>query len=177
MAKKKKYNLKRKSTTKITREEDASHRVSFLLSASHLLHATSPSLSRFYNGTVKQIGRRINLSLDAVSVKRLICKRCNTLLVAENSRRRLASRRQSHVVVTCKRCGAKRRYVNRDRRESRATSTEPSSETPETVEDTAVPTSGPGAGALAPEKAEDTAIPTAEPRRKRSRISDMCTMV
>ena len=84
---------------------------------------------------MKQIGRRINLSFDAISVKRLICKRCNSLLLPENSRQRLVPRRQSHVLVTCKHCGAKRRYVNRERnRQKDKKTTESSIEPPTTNE-------------------------------------------
>lgn len=159
MARKKRYNTKRKSSTKITREDDASHRVTFLLSASHILHTASPSLSRFYNGTVKQIGRRINLSLDAVSVKRLICKRCNTLLVSGNCRQRLAPRRQSHVVVTCNHCGIMRRYVNRKRGQQQDKLPEVNVESFTTR----------------PEELSNS-TPT-EQTRKRRQIGDMCTMV
>lgn len=116
MAKKsKKYNTKRKSSVKRTREDDATSRITFLWAASHLMRSESPQISRFYNKTIKQIGRRINLPLDAVSVKRHICKHCNALLVPGDASYRLAPKRQSHVVVTCRNCGKVRRYVNEDR--------------------------------------------------------------
>ena len=114
MGKKKKYNLRRKSQTKTSREEDATRRVTYLWAASHLMHERTPVLSRFYNRTIKQIGRRINLSLDPVTIKRHVCKRCDALLDTDNGRRRLAPKRQSHLVVTCVQCGAIRRFVNRE---------------------------------------------------------------
>ena len=113
---KKKYNTRRKSQTKNSREDDATRRVTYLWAASHLMHERTPGLTRFYNRTIKQIGRRINLSLDASTIKRHICKQCDALLDTENGRRRLTPKRQSHMVVTCSHCGAIRRYVNREPR-------------------------------------------------------------
>lgn len=116
MTKKKRYDVKGKKRQKNSREEDAVHRITYLWGASHLMAQSSPTLSRFYNSTIKKIGRRINLSLDALTMKRYMCKKCSSLLIAGAAKSgvkyRLASRRQSHVVLTCGNCGELRRFVN-----------------------------------------------------------------
>ncbi len=116
--KKKRYDTRGKKKQKVTRQDDAAQRITYLWGAAHLLAETSPSLSRFYTSTIKKIGRRINLSLDAQSVKRHICKNCYSLLLPgvgdTTAKHRLNPKRQSHLVVTCGHCASVRRFVNHE---------------------------------------------------------------
>lgn len=114
---KKRFDSKRKLRHKTTREEDAAHRLTHLWAASHLLSASAPSLSRFYVGTSRQICQRINLKADSVTIKRMMCKRCNSLLIPglgpTPPRVRHRSTREKHVVVSCTHCGCLRRFLSR----------------------------------------------------------------
>lgn len=118
MAKKKRYDTRGKKQKKNSRQDDAANRITYLWGAAHLVAESSPSLSRFYTTTIKRIGRRINLSFDAETMKRQMCKKCSSLLVPgvgrTKMRQRLKAKRQSHVVVTCGHCQSVRRYVNHD---------------------------------------------------------------
>lgn len=112
----KKFDTKGKIRRKATREEDASWRLTHLLAASHVLSTDAPSISRFLVRTTNQIGRRINMTMDCITVKRQVCKKCHSLLIPNGPtpmRVRLSPRRETHVVVTCGKCGFLRRYLAR----------------------------------------------------------------
>ncbi|PXF42268.1 Ribonuclease P protein component 4 [Gracilariopsis chorda] len=102
---------------KIPREEDAALRLTHLIAASAILSENAPSVSRFYAHASKQICRRVNMTLDSVTVKRLFCKKCNTCLIpgvgTPQPTYRIASRRERHLVIKCGRCGVLKRYLAR----------------------------------------------------------------
>lgn len=111
-----KFNTKGKTKRKATREDDASWRMTHLLAASHLLSNDAPSVSRFLMRTSSQISRRINLTMDCITIKRQVCKNCQSLLMPSEPnpmRVRISSKRETHVVVTCGKCGFLRRYLVR----------------------------------------------------------------
>ncbi|KAI8097216.1 RNAse P Rpr2/Rpp21/SNM1 subunit domain-containing protein [Halteromyces radiatus] len=65
-------------------------------------------LGRYYNTTMKKIGKRMVLRLDP-HIKRSICKRCNnTLIPAMTSSVRIQSRAQA-IMTTCNTCGQQKR--------------------------------------------------------------------
>lgn len=112
----KKYDTKGKQRRKVTREEDATWRLTHLLTAAHLMSHNVPSLSRFFMRTSSQIGLRINMTMDSMTVKRHVCKKCHTLLLPNGPtpcRVRVSKRGGTHVVVTCGFCGYFRRYPAR----------------------------------------------------------------
>lgn len=112
---KKRFDGKSKTRHKANREDDAANRITHLLGAAHVLAASAPSVARFYVQTTRQIGRRINLTLDCVSVKRQVCRVCNIPLVT-TARVRIAAKRETHVSVTCTACGTLRRFPVRESR-------------------------------------------------------------
>lgn len=113
----KRFDSRAKQRHKVTREEDAAYRLTHLWAASHLVAGHSQTLSRFYVATSRQICQRINLKADSVTIKRAICKRCNTLLVPglgdRPPRIRHVPRREKHLVVTCGNCQGIRRFLTR----------------------------------------------------------------
>lgn len=112
----KKYDTKGKQRRKVTREEDATWRLTHLLTAAHLMSHNVPSLSRFFMRTSSQIGLRINMTMDSMTVKRHVCKKCHTLLLPNGPtpcRVRISKRGGTHVLVTCGFCGYVRRYPAR----------------------------------------------------------------
>lgn len=120
MPRKKRFDNKNKSRLKATREDDATWRMTHLLGASQLLSSSSPTLSKFYVRTTRQICRRINMTTDCVTVKRNYCKKCNASLMpgADGVTRRVVNGREKSVVVRCGACGDMKRYLCRDPRES-----------------------------------------------------------
>lgn len=111
-----KFDSRGKVRRKAHREEDASWRLTHLLTASHLMAKDVPALSRFFMRTSSQIGRRINMTMDCMTLKRHVCKKCHTLLIPDGPtpcRVRISPRRETHVVVTCGNCGFFRRYLAR----------------------------------------------------------------
>ncbi|KAI8380193.1 hypothetical protein BD560DRAFT_444871 [Blakeslea trispora] len=72
------------------------------------------STSRYLNHNMKQITARLVLRLDP-SVKRGVCKRCETsLLPYITSKSRIHSTPVPSVVQTCTICKAKRRYTSQN---------------------------------------------------------------
>ncbi|CAG8483953.1 10467_t:CDS:2 [Ambispora gerdemannii] len=64
------------------------------------------SLGRFYLNTMRNIGKKQVLRIEP-SVKRNICKRCDSLLVPGfTSRARVKSRRQKQLEIECSECKA-----------------------------------------------------------------------
>lgn len=113
---KRRFDSRNKKKKRITREEEGGLRISHLWSAAHLLAEKSPTLSRFYVSTTRQICRRINLTCDSVSMKRLICKKCNSLLISGlpyGCKIRHISKREGHIRVVCGNCGHVRRFPSR----------------------------------------------------------------
>lgn len=110
---KKRFDQKNKGVHKATRESDAKQRITHLLGASYILSKASPTLSRFYQRTTRQICRRINLVTDCISVKRNFCKRCNSLLCTTGGTVRIAAKRERHVVITCGHCANFKRFLTR----------------------------------------------------------------
>lgn len=108
------FDKKGKARRKDARESDAALRVGYLWAASHALAVRAPAVSASYVRVIRQVGRRVTLGLDALSVKRWACKRCASLLLpGAGARVRIAPRRERHVVVSCGTCGAVRRYMAR----------------------------------------------------------------
>lgn len=113
MGRRKHFDKKATIRRKATREDCATWRLTHLLAGSHALASTAPSVSRNLMRTGQQIGKRINMTMDCVTVKRHVCKKCNTLLLPTGPtpmRVRISPRRQTHVVITCGHCAAFRRF-------------------------------------------------------------------
>ena len=132
MAKKKRYDTKNKGKKRNTREDDAAARLTYLHAAAHVVAPAAPAASRLYTRVLRQAGRRINLGLDAGTIKRGLCPACDGLLLppgvpaapaaaaatastaagvgALGSRARVSGRGGVHLVVTCGGCGHVRRF-------------------------------------------------------------------
>lgn len=114
---KKRFDGKGNQRRKATREDDATYRLTHLWAASHLLSEASPTLSRFYVSTSRQICRRINLKTDSVTIKRCFCKKCNALLIpgvgTPPPTVRHSNKREKYLVVTCGNCSNSRRFLSR----------------------------------------------------------------
>lgn len=115
------FDKKGKARRKDVRQSDAALRAGYLWAASHALAVRAPAVSASYVRVIRQVGRRVTLGLDALSVKRWACKRCAALLLpGAGARVRIAPRRERHVVVGCGTCGAVRRYMARPPRDAPA---------------------------------------------------------
>lgn len=108
---------KRRRSTQVT---EAGARIGHLWCAAHAMSQSAPSVSRAYVASARQVGRRLALGLDALTIKRGACKECGTLRVGDGARVRVRARREKKVVVTCGRCGKVRRYLARPVRECKA---------------------------------------------------------
>ncbi|CAB4432901.1 unnamed protein product [Rhizophagus irregularis] len=71
------------------------------------------SLGRFYINTMKTIGTKQVLRIDP-SIKRTICKRCETILLpGVTSKVRIKSRPEPHLQVMCTECNTSKNYSAR----------------------------------------------------------------
>ena len=106
----KKNKIKNKSTPK----KEAMDRMNYLYQLAHqALKLEQEGLARFYIFTMKGISKRLVIKLDP-SIKRTICKHCDSLLVAGITMRvRVSSRREPHIVETCLYCNNQKRYLAR----------------------------------------------------------------
>ncbi|XP_065899312.1 ribonuclease P protein subunit p21-like [Dysidea avara] len=101
-----------KNKQSVIPHKEAMLRMNFLYQAAYTAvdSAESFSTSRYYINTMKTIAKKLVLRIDP-SMKRTVCKRCNTLLIpGKTSSSRLRSRREKHVVVKCWTCGMVKRY-------------------------------------------------------------------
>ncbi|KAG2219139.1 hypothetical protein INT45_000511 [Circinella minor] len=67
-------------------------------------------LGRYYNNNMKKIGRKLVLRSDP-SVKRTICKRCDTALIPALTATVRIKGTPTATVTTCKICGTQKRLV------------------------------------------------------------------
>ena len=106
----KKNKLKKKTIPK----KEAMDRMNYLYQLAHqALKLEQEPLARFYIYTMKGISKRLVIKLDP-SIKRTICKHCDSLLVAGITMRvRVSSRREPHIVETCLYCNNQKRYLAR----------------------------------------------------------------
>ena len=107
-------NRKDKKLSKSKPHNDAMTRMNYLYQLAHLaLQSKNESLARFYIYTMKGISKRLVIKIDH-TIKRTICKYCNSLLVAGITMRvRVSSNRETHVVNTCLYCGKQKRFLAR----------------------------------------------------------------
>ncbi|RPA79147.1 Rpr2-domain-containing protein [Ascobolus immersus RN42] len=93
-------------------------RINYLLQASQLLHQTPVhKLSRHYIGTAKSVAKKTLVRLDP-SIKRTICKRCDSLMLPgeggrysiENKSKGGRKRWADVLVVECQACGTAKRF-------------------------------------------------------------------
>ena len=94
--------------------KDAMERINYLYQLAHeALKVKNEGLARFYIFTLKDIAKRLVIRLDP-SIKRTICKHCNSLLISGiTMRTRISSNRETHVVNTCLYCGNIKRFLLR----------------------------------------------------------------
>ncbi|XP_053908010.1 ribonuclease P protein subunit p21 isoform X2 [Cuculus canorus] len=93
------------------KDREALQRLSFLFQAAHWVLPHSPALARFYSFTQRGAARRLVLRL-APSVKRMVCRRCCSLLLpGEGGGQRLRGRGQPRTVLRCRTCGRCRRFL------------------------------------------------------------------
>ncbi|KAI9004811.1 RNAse P Rpr2/Rpp21/SNM1 subunit domain-containing protein [Phycomyces nitens] len=72
-------------------------------------------LGQYYNTTMKKIGRRLVFRLDP-SIKRNVCKQCDSTLVpALTSSVHVTSRPETAVITTCKVCGTTKEFLAREK--------------------------------------------------------------
>ncbi|KAI9249126.1 RNAse P Rpr2/Rpp21/SNM1 subunit domain-containing protein [Phascolomyces articulosus] len=103
----------------------AYQRMNFLYQASILMSTTLISsndkessgkpqslvpLGRYYNSNMKKIARKLVLRSDP-SVKRVICKRCDTALLPVLTASVRTRGKPTATVSTCKMCGTQKRFV------------------------------------------------------------------
>ena len=95
--------------------KDAIERINYLYQLAHeALKVKNEGLARFYIFTLKNIAKRLVIRLDP-SIKRTICKHCNSLLISGiTMRTRISSKRETHVINTCLYCGNIKRFLARD---------------------------------------------------------------
>eukprot|EP00741_Cyanophora_paradoxa_P009292 tig00000144_g9001.t1 len=92
---------------------DALQRMSYLYQAAFHTMPHNPALARFYAATMRKIGTKALIRLDA-SIKLTVCKRCNSPLVAgASSTVRVHPRSETVLVVTCNECRSHKRCIVR----------------------------------------------------------------
>ena len=96
------------------KNKDALTRINYLYQLAHeALKLNNQPLSRFYIYTMNGISKRLVIKIDK-SIKRTICKHCNSLLIAGITMRvRISSKRETHIVETCLYCNNQKRYLAR----------------------------------------------------------------
>ncbi|XP_054033186.1 ribonuclease P protein subunit p21 [Dryobates pubescens] len=114
------------------RDREALQRLNFLFQAAHWVLPHSPALARFYCSTQRGAARRLVLRM-APSVKRLLCRRCCSLLLpGAGGCQRLRGGEgdpqkggggQPRTVIGCWSCGRTRRFLFRREPRPRATPT------------------------------------------------------
>ncbi|KAI8494968.1 Ribonuclease P protein subunit p21 [Branchiostoma belcheri] len=95
---------------------DNFQRMNFLYQMAHTVMSTNPNnvqLARFYTSTLKKVSKT-SVQRQDPSVKRTICKRCDSLLIpGVTATVRIRAKREKHVVVTCLECRMVRRFLAR----------------------------------------------------------------
>ena len=92
-----------------TAKQIARERIQILFQQALRTYKTDPRLAQSYVGTARKIAMAARTRLPAAYSRR-ICKKCNTLLVpGESSRVRIKPTRETHLVVTCLKCGSRKR--------------------------------------------------------------------
>ncbi|XP_035694732.1 ribonuclease P protein subunit p21-like [Branchiostoma floridae] len=96
--------------------KDNLQRMNFLYQMAHTVMSVNPKnvqLARYYTSTLKNISKTCVQRQDP-SVKRTICKRCDSLLIpGVTATVRIRAKREKHVVVTCLECRMVRRFLAR----------------------------------------------------------------
>lgn len=88
----------------------ARHRVQILFEQAVQVHKSDPELARRYVATARKVAMAARYRLP-LEYKRMVCKKCNLLLVPGYSCRvRIKPQRETHVVVTCLGCGGLKRF-------------------------------------------------------------------
>jgi ribonuclease P protein subunit RPR2 len=92
-----------------TAKQIAKERIQVLFQQALRTYKTDPQLAQSYIGTARKIAMAARLRLPVVYTRR-ICRNCNTLLIpGESSRIRIKPKRETHIVVTCLKCGSLKR--------------------------------------------------------------------
>jgi ribonuclease P protein subunit RPR2 len=100
-----------------TTKQIAKQRIQVLFQQAKKAYGTDPQLSSRYIETARKIAMSARIRLPT-TLKRQICKNCNTLLVqGDNCRVRIKQKREPHVVITCLNCGSQTRIVLRKKKE------------------------------------------------------------
>ena len=96
------------------KNKDALTRMNYLYQLAYeALKLNNKPLARFYIYTMKGISKRLVIKIDK-SIKRTICKYCNSLLIPGITMRvRVSSKRETHIVETCLYCNNQKRYLAR----------------------------------------------------------------
>ena len=84
-------------------------RIDLLYKHAKSIYQTDIALANRYIEIALRIAERMRIKLPT-QYKRTICRKCKKLLLGR-SRVRVRQNRQSHMVVTCKNCGFKTRYI------------------------------------------------------------------
>ena len=105
---------KKKRDTKKIPNKEAIERMNYLYQLAHeALKVNNEGLARFYIYTMKGIAKRCVIRLDP-SIKRTICKYCNSLLISGiTMRTRISSNRETHVIQICLYCDNQKRFLAR----------------------------------------------------------------
>lgn len=99
--------------------KEISHRINFIYQAAHTAltcgksQAEANQVCRMYVRSLRKIAKKLVLRLDP-NIKRSLCKKCDLLLLPGlTSTIRLGSKRQKHVIIKCRDCGAVKRFLTR----------------------------------------------------------------
>ena len=96
----------------------AKDRIKTLLKQAELNVKTNPSYSRRYVELARKIAMRYTIRLPK-TVKRMICKKCNSFLVAGENCTVRTNPKQQAVIITCKNCVAIQRFPYRKEKRSK----------------------------------------------------------
>ncbi|KAG7211859.1 hypothetical protein KM043_011080 [Ampulex compressa] len=96
--------------TRACQGKDVFERMNYLYQASHLMALKNRVAASYYNNMMVACARKAVLRMEP-SVKRTICKRCQTPLIpGETARVRLSSKRVKGIRYTCLTCMNSKRY-------------------------------------------------------------------
>lgn len=88
-----------------TVKQIAKQRIQILFQQAERTYKENPQLSQRYIQIARKIAMSARMRLPH-GFKRRICKKCSSFLVpGQNSRVRIKSKRETHLVVTCLNCG------------------------------------------------------------------------
>ena len=112
-------NHKKRAAFRRNNKQIALERISILFALARGKLKEEPELAQRYAKLAREIGMHYKVRLP-LEYRRMICKNCKEfILPGVNCRVRTRTRRESHVVITCLKCGGQTRIPLRQKEEEK----------------------------------------------------------